>query len=456
MLFSSLLFIFQFMPIFFLIYYIIPVRFRNVFLFGASLFFYAWGEPYFLLLILLSILVNYVAGLLLEKNSNIKQRKFILVLSLIYNLGMLGFFKYSNFFVENLNYILKNTLSWKEVLLPLGISFYTFQIMSYTIDVYRRKVEAESSFVNLGTYLCMFPQLIAGPIVVYTQVSKELKERTYSLEQIEEGLKVFVLGLGSKVLLANNIGNLWNDLGELGYSKISMPLAWLGAVSFALQIYFDFHGYSLMAIGLGKMMGFEFPKNFNYPYISKSMTEFWRRWHITLGSWFREYLYIPLGGNRKGKGRLILNLLLVWSATGFWHGASWNFLLWGIFFFVLLTIEKLWMKEWLNEHRVISRIYFLVGILVSWIIFAVTDLREIGTYIRKMFSFTIQSDWIYYIRNYGLSLMISILFATPVVRTWYQKTKNLPVDIVIMTGIFLLSVAYLVDAAYNPFLYFRF
>lgn len=456
MLFSSLLFIFQFMPIFFLIYYIIPVRFRNVFLFGASLFFYAWGEPYFLLLILLSILVNYVAGLLLEKNSNIKQRKFILVLSLIYNLGMLGFFKYSNFFVENLNYILKNTLSWKEVLLPLGISFYTFQIMSYTIDVYRRKVEAESSFVNLGTYLCMFPQLIAGPIVVYTQVSKELKERTYSLEQIEEGLKVFVLGLGSKVLLANNIGNLWNDLGELGYSKISMPLAWLGAVSFALQIYFDFHGYSLMAIGLGKMMGFEFPKNFNYPYISKSMTEFWRRWHITLGSWFREYLYIPLGGNRKGKGRLILNLLLVWSATGFWHGASWNFLLWGIFFFVLLTIEKLWMKEWLNEHRVISRIYFLVGILVSWIIFAVTDLREIGTYIRKMFSFTIQSDWIYYIRNYGLSLMISILFATPVVRTWYQKTKNLPVDLVIMTGIFLLSVAYLVDAAYNPFLYFRF
>ena len=456
MLFSSLLFIFQFMPIFFLIYYIIPVRFRNVFLFGASLFFYAWGEPYFLLLILLSILVNYVAGLLLEKNSNIKQRKFILVLSLIYNLGMLGFFKYSNFFVENLNYILKNTLSWKEVLLPLGISFYTFQIMSYTIDVYRRKVEAESSFVNLGTYLCMFPQLIAGPIVVYTQVSKELKERTYSLGQIEEGLKVFVLGLGAKVLLANNIGNLWNDLDKLGYYKISMPLAWLGAVSFALQIYFDFHGYSLMAIGLGKMMGFEFPNNFNYPYISKSMTEFWRRWHITLGSWFREYLYIPLGGNQKGKGRLILNLFLVWSATGFWHGASWNFLLWGIFFFVLLTIEKLWIKEWLNEHRIISRIYFLVGILVSWIIFAVTDLKEIATYIGKMFSFTIQSDWIYYIRNYGLSLIIGVLFATPVVRTWYQKNKNLPVDIVIMTGIFLLSVAYLVDAAYNPFLYFRF
>lgn len=456
MLFSSLLFIFQFMPIFFLIYSIIPVRFRNVFLFGASLFFYSWGEPSFLLLILLSILVNYVAGLLIEKNKNIKQRKFILILSLIYNLGMLGFFKYSNFFVANLNCILKNTLSWKDVLLPLGISFYTFQIMSYTIDVYRRKAEAESSFINLGTYLCMFPQLIAGPIVVYTQVSKELKERTYSLGQIEEGLKVFVLGLGAKVLLANNIGNLWNDLDKLGYYKISMPLAWLGAVSFALQIYFDFHGYSLMAIGLGKMMGFEFPDNFNYPYISKSMTEFWRRWHITLGSWFREYLYIPLGGNQKGKGRLILNLFLVWSATGFWHGASWNFLLWGIFFFVLLTIEKLWIKEWLNEHRIISRIYFLVGILVSWIIFAVTDLKEIATYIGKMFSFTIQSDWIYYIRNYGLSLIIGVLFATPVVRTWYQKNKNLPVDIVIMTGIFLLSVAYLVDAAYNPFLYFRF
>lgn len=457
MLFSSLLFIFQFMPIFFFLYYISPNRFRNLLLFLASLFFYSWGEPRFLLLILLSIVVNYFAGIIMDKeDKNEGKRRFILILSLIYNLGMLGFYKYSNFFIENLNKIIGNHITWVEVALPLGISFYTFQIMSYTIDVYQRKVKSESSIIRLGAYLCMFPQLIAGPIVVYTQVAKELKKRSCSVKQIEDGLKIFVLGLGSKVLLANNIGNLWNDLNKIGFHNISTPLAWIGSISFALQIYFDFNGYSLMAMGLGKMMGFQFPKNFNHPYISTSMTEFWRRWHITLGSWFREYLYIPLGGNRKGTKRLLLNLLLVWSATGFWHGANWNFLLWGIFFFVLLTMEKLWLKKWLEIHKLCARVYFLIGILISWMIFAITNTKEICSYIGKMFSFTLKSDWIYYINNYGIILLIGVFLSTPILDKWYYRRKDSLIGNSLLMIIFLLSVAYLVDAAYNPFLYFRF
>ena len=289
MLFSSLLFLFRFIPIFFLCYFLVPKKFRNIVLFFGSLFFYAWGEPRFVILILISILVNYIAGLFIERyDKQDKIRRIILIISIAYNIGSLIWFKYINFIIDNVNQIFNTEINLFDVTLPLGISFYTFQIMSYTIDVYRRTTKAEKSYINLGAYLCMFPQLVAGPIVMYTEVAEGLKERTYQLKNIESGLKIFVLGLGSKVLIANNVGGLWNDIAEIGYGNISMPLAWLGILAFSLQIYFDFNGYSLMAIGLGRMLGFEFPQNFNYPYISKSITEFWRRWHITLSGWFKD------------------------------------------------------------------------------------------------------------------------------------------------------------------------
>lgn len=457
MLFSSLLFIFQFLPIFFIIYYISPIRFRNLLLFLASVFFYAWGEPRFVILILISILINYIAGIFIERYDNNKKiRIIILVLSIIYNIGTLMFFKYFNFIIENINYIFKGDISFINIPLPLGISFYTFQIMSYTIDVYRRDTKAERSYINLGAYLCMFPQLIAGPIVVYTQVSKELSKRSYYLKDIEKGLRIFILGLGSKVLIANNVGGLWNDMAQIGFANISMPLAWLGLLSFSLQIYFDFNGYSLMAIGLGKMLGFDFPQNFNFPYISRSVTEYWRRWHITLSTWFKEYLYIPLGGNRKGKLRTYINLFIVWSVTGLWHGASWNFVFWGIYFFVLLSLEKLFLKKWLEKNVVLSRIYTILAILLGWMIFAITELENIKIYFSRLFSFSITKDWIYYLRNYGIILVIGILLSTPFLKKWYEKQESKVLCNIMLLVIFLLSIAYLVDAAYNPFLYFRF
>lgn len=457
MLFSSLLFIFQFLPIFFIIYYISPIRFRNLLLFLASVFFYAWGEPRFVILILISILINYIAGIFIERYDNNKKiRIIILVLSIIYNIGTLMFFKYFNFIIENINYIFKGDISFINIPLPLGISFYTFQIMSYTIDVYRRDTKAERSYINLGAYLCMFPQLIAGPIVVYTQVSKELSKRSYYLKDIEKGLRIFILGLGSKVLIANNVGGLWNDMAQIGFANISMPLAWLGLLSFSLQIYFDFNGYSLMAIGLGKMLGFDFPQNFNFPYISRSVTEYWRRWHITLSTWFKEYLYIPLGGNRKGKLRTYINLFIVWSVTGLWHGASWNFVFWGIYFFVLLSLEKLFLKKWLEKNVVLSRIYTILAILLGWMIFAITELENIKIYFSRLFSFSITKDWIYYLRNYGIILVIGILLSTPLLKKWYEKQESKVLCNIMLLVIFLLSIAYLVDAAYNPFLYFRF
>ena len=457
MLFSSLLFIFQFLPVFFIIYYISPLRFRNLLLFLASVFFYAWGEPRFVILILISILINYIAGIFIERyDRNKKIRVTILILSIIYNIGTLIFFKYFNFIIENINYIFKGDISFIDIPLPLGISFYTFQIMSYTIDVYRRDTKAERSYINLGAYLCMFPQLIAGPIVVYTQVSKELRKRSYYLKDIEKGLRIFILGLGSKVLIANNVGGLWDDMAQIGYANISMPLAWLGLLSFSLQIYFDFNGYSLMAIGLGKMLGFDFPQNFNFPYISKSVTEYWRRWHITLSTWFKEYLYIPLGGNRKGKLRTYINLFIVWSVTGLWHGASWNFIFWGIYFFVLLSLEKLFLKKWLEKNLILSRIYTILAILLGWMIFAITELENIKIYFGRLFSFSISEDWMYYLRNYGIILVIGMLLSTPFLKKWYDKQENKILCNILFFVIFLLSIAYLVDAAYNPFLYFRF
>ena len=334
MVFSSILFLFRFLPVAFAAYYLAPKRLKNFVLLVVSLVFYSWGEAKYFPVMISCILVNYISAILIDKyRDNVRIRRTVLVLSCIFNLGTLGFFKYTNFVVGNLNSLFGLSLPSINLVLPLGISFYTFQTMSYTLDVYMGKVPAEKNLIDLGAFVVLFPQLIAGPIVRYTDIARELKERSVTLPAVQEGIKIFILGLGSKVLIANNVGALWTEVETIGagvgYLSVSTPLAWLAVLAYSLQIFFDFNGYSLMAIGLGKMMGFEFPKNFDFPYISRSFTEFWRRWHMTLGSWFREYLYIPLGGNRVSKPRLIFNLFVVWAATGLWHGASWNFVLWG-------------------------------------------------------------------------------------------------------------------------------
>ena len=345
------------------------------------------------------------------------------------------------------------------MLFTLGISFYTFQIASYVIDLYRGKIRSEKNPLTLGTYLVMFPQLIAGPIVVYSRVSEELHERRITLEAVSDGIQTFILGLASKVLIANTVGRLWDDLAQKGYANISMPLAWLGVIAFTLQIYFDFNGYSLMAIGLGKMLGFNIPQNFDFPYISKSLTEFWRRWHMTLSGWFRDYVYIPLGGNRKGSARTYVNLFIVWFLTGFWHGAGWNFILWGLFFFVFLSIEKSFFLAFLEKHGAFARIYSLVFIGLSWMIFAITDMSQLGVFFTRLISFTSLEyceDAVYYLRNYGVVMLLGCVFSTPILSGVYAKIKGRFAGIAVQIVLLFLCVCYLADASYNPFLYFRF
>ena len=462
MVFSSLLFLFWFIPIFFAVYFLCPVKWRNAVLFLGSIVFYAWGEPAYLILIFISILVNYAAGLALSKTDPEKEHslseKAAFVSALVFDFGMLFVFKYTGFFVENINAVTGASIKDPGLVLPLGISFYTFQIASYVIDVYRGKIKTERDLLILGTYLVMFPQLIAGPIVVYSRVSEELHERTVTPEKISDGITTFILGLSSKVLIANNVGALWSDLEATGYDRISMPLAWLGVVAYTLQIYFDFNGYSLMAIGLGKMLGFSIPENFDHPYVSRSLTEFWRRWHMTLSGWFRDYLYIPLGGNRKGKARTYANLFIVWFLTGFWHGAGWNFICWGLFFFVFLSLEKSFLKDFLDGHKLISRIYALLLIGLSWMIFAITDFHELGVYASRLIAFGSigQSDIIYYVRNYAVVIIIGCICSAPLLSGWFDRVRKKPVGIAIQALLLFMCVCFLADASYNPFLYFRF
>ena len=458
MVFSSILFIFRFLPIALGIYFLTPKKYKNFVLLVLSLIFYSWGEAKYFLIMAASIFVDFYISRGIEKNRNNKSKKVtLLCISIAFNLGMLFFFKYFNFFIENINTLFNISLDYVKITLPLGISFYTFQTMSYTIDVFLGKVKAENNIINFGTFVSLFPQLIAGPIVKYTDINEEIKERTINSDKIEEGIEDFILGLGRKVLIANNIGMLWTEIESIGFGTLSTPLAWMAVVAFAFQIYFDFSGYSLMAIGLGKMLGFTFPQNFNYPYISRSITEFWRRWHITLGSWFREYVYIPLGGNRVKKGRLFLNLFIVWFLTGFWHGASYNFILWGLYFFVLISIEKMGLSKILDKYKVFSHIYSIFFILLGWSLFAVIDLDNLKILWGRMFSINGGVDWLYYIRNYGITLIIAGVFSTPIIANLYRKiVKNKIINTVVMITIFLISVAYLVDATYNPFLYFRF
>ncbi len=459
MVFSSILFLFRFMPVAFLIYYLSPKKLKNFSLMVLSMFFYAWGEPKYLPIMIYSILLDYSCGMGMRRFKDSKAlRRMFLCFSVVGNLGVLFFFKYTNFFIDNLNGLFGLSIPAMSLTLPLGISFYTFQTMSYSIDVYRGKVEAEPNIINFGAFVVLFPQLIAGPIVKYSDISNELKNRKINLCQIEDGIRLFIMGLGSKVLIANNIGALWTEVEGMNVAGISSGLAWLGIIAFSFQIYFDFSGYSLMAIGLGKMLGFEFPQNFNYPYISRSITEFWRRWHMTLSSWFREYLYIPLGGNRVKPWRMYFNLFVVWACTGFWHGASWNFIFWGLFFFVVLVIEKTVLLKHLEKSRWISHVYVIILLILSWTLFAITDIGQLGLYFKKMFDFTGGVDWIYYLRNYGVTLILCCVFSTPLLKKLYEKKiQQHPILKTVLLGIvLLLSVAYLVDASYNPFLYFRF
>lgn len=454
MVFSSNLFIFQFLPVLFLLLLITPKKHRNLVLFAGSLFFYAWGEVKYIFIMFASVIVDYVCSNQIEKKRQTNKTRIYLWISVFFNLGMLFTFKYSNFFINNLNTIFDLSIQNVNLTLPLGISFYTFQTMSYTIDVYRSKVKAETNIIDFGAYVCLFPQLIAGPIVRYSDIAKELKSRVMNLENMEKGVRIFLLGLASKVLLANNIGMLWDEIMQLP-NPATLTL-WLGLFAFGFQIYFDFSGYSLMAIGLGRMLGFHFPDNFNYPYISRSMTEFWNRWHITLGSWFKEYVYIPLGGNRKGSLRLVFNLFIVWLFTGFWHGAEYNFILWGLYFFVLLTLEKFVLLPYLKKHAILSRIYFIPLILIGWAIFAISDLNVLGQFLATLFSYTAGNEWMYYLQNYGVILFLCLIFATPIGKWMISKIHSTFLRDGLLYASFLLTIAYLVDSSYNPFLYFRF
>lgn len=456
MVFSSLTFIFRFLPFFLATYFITPKRYKNLVLLIFSLIFYTFGEPKYFPLMIASILVDYFVSMSIENNfSNRLKCKSLLIISIVFNMGMLFFFKYYNFFIDNINIIFSTSFQDLNLSLPLGISFYSFQTLSYTIDVFRGNVKAERNIIDFGAFVSSFPQLIAGPIVKYTDVDKEIKDRKTTLNHFETGLEEFVIGLGKKVLIANNIGMLWTEIYNKNINSISMPLAWIAILAFSFQIYFDFSGYSSMAIGLGKMLGFNFPKNFNFPYISRSISEFWRRWHITLSSWLKEYVYIPLGGNRVGKVRFFFNLLILWFLTGFWHGAEYTFIIWGLYFFVLIYLEKVFLIKFLNKHKVLSHIYTIFFLLIGWCIFAVDKINLLTDFLKRMFSFSFTSDWIYYLNNYLIVFIICFFCSTPLVLRLYMKL-NKHVKSAFIIIIFILSVAYLVDSTYNPFLYFRF
>lgn len=471
MVFSSIAFIMYFMPVFFLVYYILPASYKNAWLFLASLGFYYYGvrgNPGYLLLMIMSVVVNFVAGKLIEAQKTRRARKAWLVVGIVYDLGWLILFKYLGFLIENLNALfgamhVKVQLETWNLILPIGISFYTFQIISYLVDVYRRETKAEKSLVSLGTYLCMFPQLIAGPIVNYHLIQEQLHKRKHSMEKVESGLKVFALGLAYKVLLANRVGHLWTEVTAIGYESISTPLAWMSIVAYSLQLYFDFYGYSLMAIGLGRMMGFDFPQNFNNPYMAVSMTDFWRRWHMTLGGWFREYVYIPLGGNRGGFAKTVRNMFVVWLLTGLWHGASWNFVLWGLLLFVLLFVEKAGLGKVLERHKALGHIYMILWIPLSWMVFVITDLSQLGIYLQKLFPFfgstgtvLFQGDYLKYGKTYGVYLVLGILFATGVQEKLLKKNKNRLWVILLLLALFWASVYCMYLGMDDPFLYFRF
>jgi alginate O-acetyltransferase complex protein AlgI len=468
MLFSSIVFLFTFLPAVMLLYYLLPVRFRNVILLLASLVFYAWGEPVYLFLMLLSILFNYFSGLDIARNLQDKRAaKRSLVFNLIINLAVLGFFKYEGFVLDTLNGILPVHISYHALPLPIGISFYTFQILSYIIDVYRGNVKVQTNLPNFALYVTMFPQLIAGPIVQYADVDEQLASREISRTKFGEGSMYFIRGLAKKVLLANTSGMIFTEVSGLAKDNIAVMTAWLGAFAYMFQIYFDFSGYSDMAIGLGKMFGFEFNMNFNYPYVSKSITEFWRRWHISLSSWFRDYVYIPLGGNRVSKIKHIRNLLIVWFLTGLWHGAAWNFVAWGLYYGVILIIEKYLLSQVLDRlPDVVRHIYSIVLVVIGWVLFFSSSFGQAADYIRVMFGAGAHGfadrESMYLLTSNLILWLILIFGSTPLVHFRYEhmlrskKWNTTIINSVVYAALFIVCIAYLVTETYNPFLYFRF
>lgn len=472
MVFSTIIFLLRFLPITLALYYLAPPKLKNTVLFLCSLVFYCWGEVRFFPVMLALILINYLCGLGLERfEQNKTARLILLLIALAGSLGMLFYFKYANFVLSSINAIFGTGFAPIQGIsvLPLGISFYTFQTLSYTIDVYRRDVKTEHNIIDFGAYVVMFPQLIAGPIVKYRDVSDRLHvyKGRYELKQIEDGMTLFTFGLAKKVLLADAIGALWTDIigvadspsvSFVGLANASTPLVWLGVIAYSLQLYFDFSGYSLMGIGMGKMLGFDFPDNFNLPYISRSITEFWRRWHITLSSWFKEYVYIPLGGNRKGLTRQLFNIFVVWFLTGFWHGANWNFIFWGLYYCVLLMIEKIWLLPHLKKGKVWPHIYTMLLVIVGWALFVGSDKGvSLGLLLQKLFVPSGGVSPLYFLRNYGALLIVGILCATPLPQKLYEKFKtNTLMRGLVLALIFVVTIAYMVDATNSPFLYFRF
>ena len=457
MLFSSIPFLYYFLPCVLLFYFAVPAKIKNLMLLLFSLVFYAWGEPRLVLLMVITIGIGYLLGVLTEEYPKLK--KLFLILALVLSLGTLGYFKYANFFVENFSAVTGLSVPLLKIALPIGISFYTFQILSYNIDVYRGEVPAQRDPLKLATYITMFPQLIAGPIVRYKDIALQLETRSHSFDKAALGIRRFIFGLSKKVLIANVMGELCEIFRQS--NEKSVLFYWMYAIAFSLQIYFDFSGYSDMAIGLGKVFGFDFMENFNYPYISKSITEFWRRWHISLGTWFRDYVYIPLGGSRVKAWRWFLNILVVWMLTGFWHGAAWNFILWGLFFALFLMVEKLFLLKYLEKGRVLNHLYVLCAVIISFVIFNGNSMAEIVGDVGGMLGFGgvsfITAETLYYLKSYALVFVLAILGATPLPKMIVSKLKIAQyVEPLILFVLLVMVTAYLVDGSFNPFLYFRF
>lgn len=471
MLFSSITFLFAFLALVLILYFIVPRKMKNLVLLVFSLVFYAWGEAVYIILMLASIAVAYVTGIFADKqkeNASPKAALASVIIAVFWNIGLLLFFKYTDFFISNANSMFGFSIKLLGLSLPIGISFYSFQALSYVIDVYRGEIRAQKNIITLATYVSLFPQLIAGPIVRYQTIEQQLMYRKESAEQFADGVKRFAVGLGKKVILANNIGFLFSEISGAPQSDLSVTASWLGILAYTFQIYFDFSGYSDMAIGLGKMFGFDFLENFNYPYISKSITDFWRRWHISLSTWFRDYVYIPLGGNRKGLPRQCLNIMIVWFLTGFWHGANWNFMIWGIYFGVILLLEKLFLLKALNKiPALIQHIYALVLIIIGWGIFAFEDTTALLNNFKNMFFISdlpmINGKALLWITQYAVTFIILIIASTPLPKKIGEKLSvkipalyNCVIDPLITLGLLVISTAYLASNSFNPFLYFRF
>ena len=466
MLFSSVPFLYYFLPAVLLLYLIAPKCLKNTVLLLMSLVFYAWGEPRYIVIMLVSVALGYLFGLLIERFHGKSAAKFFLVLSVVSSLSFLVYFKYADFFIANFNAATGLSVPLLNIVLPVGISFYTFQILSYTVDVYRGEVAAQKNPINLAAYITLFPQLIAGPIVRYADIARQLENRTHSFEKTAQGIRRFIIGLGKKILIADALAVFCSAFTES--DDKSVLFFWLYAVAFSLQIYFDFSGYSDMAIGLGKIFGFDFLENFNYPYISGSITEFWRRWHISLGTWFRDYVYIPLGGNRVSRWRGLFNIFVVWMLTGFWHGAAWNFIFWGLFFAVCLLVEKLWLLPYLKKARVWNHAYVLILVLLSFALFASEDMNALGFQLKGMFGLSgaplISAQTVYYLRSYAVTFIIAVLGSTPLVKNAFLSLGKRAVggkilDIaepIALVALLAVMTGYLVDGSFSPFLYFRF